>query len=360
MMENIRGSLQRFGPWIRVVVCLALLSFLFFKLDMTSLVQAARHVSAHWVWLIVGLGMTFLGLMAGAVRWKVILDTQGIHLSTAATLRIYFIGQFFNAFLLGACGGDVARAYYVARGQTGRRAEAAATIIVDRAIGLFCTILFACVMILIRMHVFLDHTGPRDTGFMMIFFLLAAMLAVVALFSKNVFEHFRFFQAIENTTRIGPLIRRAYDVFFLCRKKHRMLATSAALSMASLVFLTLACWDFGQALELDVELLDYLALFPVITVLMSVPLTPGALGVRESLFVSLFRSVMVDKPHALVMSLLVYAGGLFWSLVGGALYLGIGSKDEHPLHSDIGPWSEDIGSSDEPTKSAKDTQKRKT
>ena len=49
--------------------------------------------------------------------------------------------------------------------------------------------------------------------------------------------------------------------------------------------------------------------------------TPGSLGVRESLFVSLFRAVLVPAPQALLLSLMVYGGGLFWSLAGGLWYV---------------------------------------
>ena len=30
---------------------------------------------------------------------------------------------------------------------------------------------------------------------------------------------------------------------------------------------------------------------------------------------------MVDGPHAILLSLMVYAGGVFWSVAGGFVYL---------------------------------------
>jgi uncharacterized protein (TIRG00374 family) len=155
----------------------------------------------------------------------------------------------------------------------------------------------------------------------MIAFLLGAAAGVFVLFRKNVFEHFRFFKRLENNTRLGPLIREAYEALFLFRRNHRLLVISAVLSVMNTAFLTLACWCFGHALGITVPTLDYFALFPIISVLMAVPLTPGSLGVREGLFVSLFPSVMVDRHHALLLSLMVYMGGLLWSFVGGMLYL---------------------------------------
>ena len=205
--------------------------------------------------------------------------------------------------------------------QKGRRTEAVSTILMDRGIGLFSMILFCCCMIPVRLHIFLDNEGPRDTGLLMLLFLLASVIGFFVLFRKNVFEHFRFFQRLENETRLGSLIRKAYDAFFMFSKNLRLLAICIALSWLSMAFLTLACWSFGQAMELTVPVVDYFALFPVISVLMAVPITPGSLGVREGLFVSLFRAVMVEGPQAIVLSLMVYAGGVFWSAVGGVIYL---------------------------------------
>lgn len=309
------------GHCLRIVVCIGLLTLLFRQIDTKALLEASLNAINRWPWVVAGVAMTFLGLAAGALRWGEILTAQGLRFSPFKVLRIFLTGQFFNAFMLGACGGDIARAYYAAKGQEGKRTEAVATILMDRGIGLFSMILFCCLMIPFRLHIFLDNEGPRDTGFLMILFLFGAVAAFVVLFRKNVFEHFRFFQRLENNSGVGPLIRRAYEAFFVFRGNPRLLIIAVVLSMLSMAFLTLACWSFGQALDLHVPMVEYFALFPIISVLMAVPITPGSLGVREGLFVSLFRAVRVDGPHAMLLSLMVYAGGVLWSIVGGLVYL---------------------------------------
>ena len=308
-------------PWVRVAVGVALLWFLLSHTSPSDFRGILASAASHRYWILSGLLLTFLALVAGSIRWQHVLDVQGIHFTGWQALRIVFVGQFFNSFMLGACGGDMVRAYYAARGQPGKRAEATATIFVDRGIGLFTMIVFCCVMIVFRIRVFLDNDGPRDTGVLMILFLVLACLAIVILFQKNVFEHFEFFRRIESTPRLGPLIRRAYEAFFIYRGHHRTLFVAVVCSLLNLFLLTLACYCFGRALEIGRPPRDYFTLVPIISVISAVPLTPGSLGVRESLFVSLFRAVMVTKSHALLLSLMFYAGGVFWSLVGGLVYV---------------------------------------
>ncbi|MEI6972158.1 MAG: lysylphosphatidylglycerol synthase transmembrane domain-containing protein [bacterium] len=306
---------------VRITVCVAMLAYLLYQTDAQSLFRESRAAFSRWPWLVSGVIMTFLGLAAGAIRWRAILYAQGLQFPRLKVLHIFMIGQFFNAFMLGACGGDLARAYYVAKGRQGKRTEAVATILMDRGIGLFSMILFCCLMIPFRLPVFLDNEGPRDTGVLMIIFLAAAMAGIFVLFRKNVFEHFEFFRRLENNTRLGSLIRKAYEAVFVFRQNKRLLVFSLALSLLSMAFLTLACWSFGGALAIRIPLADYFALFPIISVLMAVPITPGSLGVREGLFVSLFRAVSVDQHQAILLSLMVYAGGVFWSIAGGLIYL---------------------------------------
>lgn len=319
------------GLALRLLIGAGLLYYLLRKVETAQWADLLAGAATGGVpWLSGGLAATLGGLLSGAWRWQYILKAQGIRFSAWQTTRIFFIGQFFNAFMLGACGGDMARAYYAARGRTGKKAEAAATIFVDRGIGLFMTIVFACVMVAARLRVFVDYEGPREAGLIMIVFLVLSLAGLAALFRQHAFEHIALFRRLENGMRIGPLIRRAYDAFYLYRHHPRVMAAALALSVVNLVLLTLACFCFGRALHIEVALADYFTLFPVISVLAAIPITPGGLGVRENLFVSLFGAVLVSPPHAVLLSLAVYAGGLFWSACGGVLYLAYAAEQGRP------------------------------
>ncbi|MFH0953839.1 MAG: lysylphosphatidylglycerol synthase transmembrane domain-containing protein [Verrucomicrobiota bacterium] len=323
------------GLFVRLAICAGLLAYLLKKLDLGLLGRVLANTASHWPWWAAGLLFTFLGLFAGAVRWKEILRAQGLRLSMARVFRIFFIGQFFNAFMLGACGGDVARAYYASRDTPGKRAEAVSTVFVDRAVGLFAMIVFCCVMIVLRISLFLDNQGTRWPGVLMFVFLAVGLVALFALFRRNLFEHWHFFQRLEEDTRLGPLIRRAYEALYLYRAHHRVMAVSLALSVLNLALLTLACYSFGRSLEISRPLIDYFTLFPIISVLAAAPITPGGLGVREGLFVAMFQDIEVDPVRSLPLSLMVYAGSLVWSLFGGLLFVNYSSAAGHALRAEL-------------------------
>ncbi len=333
--EPARSMRHYLGALARILICVLILTYLLKKLDMQMLGNVLGRALSQWPWLMAGLVLTFIGLCVGAARWHVILIAQGLRQSLLRVFRIYFIGQFFNAFMLGACGGDVARAYYASCEMRGKRTEAISTVFVDRAVGLFAMIVFCCIMIILRINLFIDYQGTRWPGILMFVFLIGALAAIFALFRRNLFEHWHFFRRLEQDTRFGPLIRRAYEALYLYRRRHRILAIALLFSLLNLAFLTFACYSFGRSLEIDLSAIDYFTVFPIISVLAAVPITPGGLGVREGLFVAMLQDVNIDPLHSLPLSLMNYAGGLAWSLFGGLLFLGFSTQHGHTMRAEL-------------------------
>ena len=331
---NIKTATKRLSLAARVIIGAGLMVYLVNRLDIQTLWSVLGQTVSRWPWWLAGIILTFLGLLAGVFRWKEILGAQGFHLPLSRVFSIFFIGQFFNAFMLGACGGDVARAYCVSD-TPGRRAEATSTVFVDRAVGLFATIAFCCIMIAFRIPLFLDHQGARGPGFLMLLFLLGALIAMFALFRRNLFEHWPFFQRLETDTRLGPLIRRAYDAVYLYRRHVRVMLVSLGLSLLNLAFLTLACYSFGRSLQVEQSVLDCFTLFPIISVIAAIPITPGSLGVREGLFITMYQAINVDAHYSISMSLMVYLGSLVWSLFGGLVFVGYSAGSGHTLRAEM-------------------------
>ncbi len=82
------------------------------------------------------------GLFAAAaafltfVRWWMLVRAQGLDFRFADALRLGLVGYFFNTFMPGSVGGDIVKAVAIAREQN-RRAVAVATVLFDRAVGLW-------------------------------------------------------------------------------------------------------------------------------------------------------------------------------------------------------------------------------
>jgi glycosyltransferase 2 family protein len=308
-------------PLFRLLLGLALVAWLLRSVGLADLRASLAPLKTHPGWIAIALSLTFAALLAGVVRWHVLLQTLGLPTPFLRTFRGCFIGQFFNAFLFGACGGDLARAVVAARDHPEKRAEAVTSVFLDRAIGLVVTLLFGSALLLPRLREYSAHPETRLSLVLMAVFLLATALFLVLFFTRDLFERVPWLQRLQHRGRLGPLVRRTYEALYLFRRNRWHLLWPGTLSLANLLLLTAATTALARALDLQLPFRDLLTVFPAITVLAAIPLTPGSLGVRETLYVQLLAPLGVAAGPALMLSLLGYLAATFWSLAGGIFLL---------------------------------------
>ena len=103
------------------------------------------HQSKHWDFLAVALLLTGIGTLLTLIRWCYLVRALGIPFSMRDALRIGYIGCLVNLLPMGIVGGDVVKAVMLAHEHPGNRAKSAASVIVDRIIGLYVLFLVALV-----------------------------------------------------------------------------------------------------------------------------------------------------------------------------------------------------------------------
>ena len=311
----------RWVPILRLLLGTTLMALLVQAIGWDPIRSALAPVRAHPFWIVASLALTFLALLAGVVRWQAILRTLGLPTGFGRTFRGYFIGQFFNAFLFGACGGDLARAVFAAHDHAEQRAEAVTSVFLDRAIGLVLTLLFGCGMLLFQFQYFASDVEARPALLLLALFLVMTFAFIALFFTRNVFERIPWLRKLEHRGPVGPLLRRAYEALFLFRRNARHLLWPTVLSLANLLLLAAATAALAHALDIAIAFSSLLVVFPIITVLAAIPLTPGSLGVRETLYIQLLHPFGVAAGPAPMLSLLGYLAATLWSLFGAAFFL---------------------------------------
>jgi glycosyltransferase 2 family protein len=311
------------GVVLRLTVAFGIIAYLLSRkeMDLSHFIAVVGGTLAHWPWLAAGLILFFLCMWAGIFRWRLILNAQGIRLPLKRIFSIFFIGHFFNAFMMGATGGDVVKALYVSEETHHKKTEAISTVIADRIVGMAALFLLAFIMIVVRAPLFISHKATHPFCLLMLILIAATMLALVLIFNQNIFERYPLFRRLEQRFAFGPLIRKLYDSFYLCRTCPALLTQTFLLSIANHLLTVTACWCLGRSLQIPNALLDYLTFFPMILAIASLPITPGGLGVREGAAVTLLSAVGIPNSQALPLSLLSYMALLAWSLFGGAIFL---------------------------------------
>jgi hypothetical protein len=241
--------------------------------------------------------------------------------------RISFVAQFFNSFLLGSTGGDLIKAYYAARETHHKKTEAVTTVFVDRLVGLWAMLFFAGVMMTPNLALL---KTSRDLYVPAIFIvaMLGALSVVLGLaFWGGVSK--RFPRARHHFRRLpkGDLLERALDSCRHFGKQKSFLLKTVGISLALNVIWVMQVMVLGCGMNVNISTIALFFIVPVIFCISALPITPNGLGVRENLFVLMLAALRVPRTAALSISLLASAEGLFWSVVGGMIYVGLREKE---------------------------------
>jgi uncharacterized membrane protein YbhN (UPF0104 family) len=270
-------------------------------------------------------------LLLGVLRWRRVLAVQGLPLSLGRALEISFVAHFFNSFLLGSTGGDLMKAYYAARETRHKKPEAVMTVFVDRLIGLWAMLLFAGIMMVPNLDLLRDQDRVRTLACVILAMRAGCTLLLTLGFWGGVSRGWSGARAWMKRLPKGDWLERSLDA---CRQFGRApwfvfqtLGISMLLNAMCVFQLVLLSWG----LDLNLSPWALCLIVPMIICISAVPITPSGLGVRENLFVLMLATpaMNIEATSALSLSLLAYAGSLFWSLVGGGVYLTL--KNRHHL-----------------------------
>ena len=261
-------------------------------------------------------------ILLGIARWRMVLRVQRFDLSWGRAAEISFVAHFFNSFLLGSTGGDLMKAFYAARETHHKKTEAVVTVFVDRLLGLWAMLLFAGVMMLPNLTLLFLHTQLRSLALLILAMLAACTAVVVLAFWGGVSRRWSGARAWLRRLPKGEWLERSLDS---CREFGRepfFITRTLAVSMLLNTVCVLQVLVLAWGLDLKIPPLVLFLTVPVIICISALPITPSGLGVRENLFVFMLAesSIGVPATSALSLSLLAYAGSLFWSLVGGLVY----------------------------------------
>ncbi len=247
-----------------------------------------------------------------ALRWRLLLRATGFEVPMGRVFLITYIGVFFNNFLPGSVGGDIARGMIVARGAD-RKAALVGTILLDRIIGLGTMILLAtsCVLPI------LPDPSMRTVVMIVLGLFFGMILAYLVYFNGALRKRFG---GEGKSGRVRRIVSELDGAFRLVKDQKRVVASCALLSVlgqGSVIVLT-----YALALALDVpgvKLVQFFIFEPLIFIVTALPVSMGGWGVQEGAYAFFFEKVGVSRNGAIAISILYKLTLIFVSIPGGIL-----------------------------------------
>jgi uncharacterized protein (TIRG00374 family) len=295
---------------LRVVLTLVVtglcVAYVLWKIDLGRTAQVI--VDANVLYLVLALGLMVVTILPMAWRWRLLLRAKGVEEEIPWLTRSYFVSYAAGQVLPTSVGGDAVRIFETARRHPGHGNTAAASVLLERAIGGAVTLILAAVG-------FLLAVGHYDVGpYLWIedLFVVATAVLGFLLFAKGARPLLRLARPLLAAVRLDRLATQVYLAIHSYRDHAGVLLTVCAVTLGVQATRVLAIWLSGEAVGIDLSPRPYYVMGPLLFLVMLVPFTVNGLAVRESFFVSFLGNVGVDADSA-------FAAGFLFFLVTVAM-----------------------------------------
>ena len=296
----------------RIAVAGGLTAYILWKSHPRDVLAAAA--GADWRPIAVAVLLVFLDRVLMAYRWVVLLSTIDPEDRPALRdiLRVFFTSSFVGSFLP-SVGGDAVRAYGIAKDRI-RAGDAVASVFMDRMLGIASLLLMALAGLalardLARDWVILTSVALAGAAS------LATLLLVFSPLAASVAS--KIIARLPEATRL--MAHGLLEAIQRYAAHHGQLVKVLAGSVAVQILRILQAHYLGRGLGIEIPLVAYFAVVPVILLVMLVPVTVNGFGTGQAAFVWFFGHFGVSAPAAFALSILFIALGVIGNLPGGVL-----------------------------------------
>lgn len=299
---------------LRILIAVGLTTYVVWAADASRVVAAAA--AADWRWIGAAIALVLVDRALMAWRWMVLLCalSPGTRPPFPAVLRIFFVSTFVGSFLP-SLAGDVYRAYSLSRLRVSGM-ESAASVLMDRALGILSMVLVA---------VAAAASTPSVVEFPGVLPTIVGAAAICVVGAAGVYSERVASLATAAAARLpGQSARRLatglVDAVRRYARHHRELTSVLAASVAVQVLRILQAYCLALALGITAPLWAYFVFIPLIVIVMQIPVTTMGLGTSQLAFDVFFGQVGVPSAEAVALSLLFVALGVVGNLPGALVY----------------------------------------
>jgi uncharacterized protein (TIRG00374 family) len=252
-----------------------------------------------------------------SMRWSGLLLAQGVRASLPHLIQSCVVAGFARQFLPSTIGGDAVRGYDSWRIGAGK-SVAITTLVVDRLMGFLALVSFAVVAL------FIPNELSRDNPLIL---LAVSMGAVLLLFATwLVFVPTPRLIALASWSigkaprRSGSLLEKVLAASTAYQGKTGPLVRALLLSFLLQANVVTFYYLIGRAMGFAIPYHAFYLIVPIAAIVMLLPISINAIGIRENVFVYLLGSFAVNGSDAVAFAWIEHGLFLFYGLVGGVVY----------------------------------------
>lgn len=295
---------------LRLVISLLLFSWLLYSVEWCQVWNAILRINVSW--LLLATGWVVTAIAVSVVKWRLILQSQGLQASWGELWRAYWIGLFFNNFLPSSIGGDTMRIVQIGK-TTGDAAGVTASVVMER---LLATIALSLVGLAASVHVF-------ESGFIKVRMLFGVLLAGSLLLAGLLMWGKVPGWLARKNGKLAAFLHGFMKHGQQLRKQPMPLFWSLLWSVVFQMTNVAVNYSIFQGLGLlEVNLYRSMFIIPATAAVAMLPIAINGYGIREGAYVFLLAPYGVNQAAAFTASILFAFLVSLCSLWGSVLWLG--------------------------------------
>jgi len=267
-------------PLLQLLVTGLALYLVLRKTDVAKLFGIIR--SANPWYLLLSLLFFNISKLFNAVRLNRFFKAIGIELSALYNLKLYYLGMFYNLFLPGGIGGDGYKIYVLQKNHGMKMINVFHAVLWDRICGIFALVFLSVILLL-----------PSTFALKLPQLVPYAWLLLVAIYP------------------LALLLNKLFYTQFI-----GVFTITALESMLVQIAQVISAFFILQAISLQANHIDYLAIFLMSTVATILPITIGGAGAREVTFYYLLNFIQLETNAGVALSLIFFGISALSSLAG--------------------------------------------
>lgn len=254
----------------------------------------------HFGLLVSAFVVAMLATSLSFARWCILVRCQGITLSMLEAFRLGAICFLLSFISVGSVGGDLFKAIFLARRRPGKRVEAVASVLVDRASGLY-GLLFLVVMgtlLLQPSEVRESAKGLEDLKFAATaLFGVGTVVLLILVFGGRSVD--RLINWGSNIRVLGPVIGKIGPPLRAFHAHPYAFGASLLMSVGVQSLFAISVYLVARSLySHPPNLIEHFVIVPLGMLASALPITPAGVGVWEAAVATLYKMIPATPTEA--------------------------------------------------------------
>jgi len=326
---------KRLPKLLMLGVSLAIVGILVWQVRNDAAFENFRDQPKHWGLFLLGGVFGLFALLISLVRWYLLVRALNLPFRLRDAFRLGFLGYLFNFVSPGNVGGDLFKAFFIAKEQHGRRAEAVATVVVDRIIGLYGLLLVASAVICCSRVWDIEtpeiYTITRGTLILTILGGIGLLMMLIPGFTQGALS-----EMLTSLPKVGPTIGKLIGAVRMYRSRAGVLVIALLMSLVVHCCVVVNAYLIARALPGTApSLTDHFVIIPLAMVVGAIPIFPMGLGAFEGAVEFLYAKLPAHPPAEGQGLLLAFGYRLITiglAMIGAVYYFTSRSEVKEVMH----------------------------